>query len=98
MNGPPSSGQHVTTGSRSSRTSRVTTSSTGPPPLPPHADAQQLDADIARAPQLRRRRRQQRFGQVHEPLDQPQRALAEGELGAPRGAEQIGDERESRRR
>ena len=62
------------------------------------ADLQQLEADVARAPDLGRRRRQQRLGQVHEPLDQPKRPLAEGELGAARRAEQVRDERKVRAR
>ncbi len=94
MNGPPSSGQQVTIGSRSSRTSSVTTSRTGPVPTAGAVPTRAARiADVARAPQLGRRRRQQRLGEVDEPLDQLQRALAEGELGAARGAEEIGDER-----
>ena len=93
MNGPPSSGQrrddrqpiepHVgrdTLGDRPARDA-------------PRADLEQLEPDIARAPQLAGRRRQQRLRQMHEPLDQPQRPLAERQLGAPRRAEQVGDER-----
>ena len=94
MNGPPSSGQHVTIGSRSSRTSSVTTSSTGPLRRRGACRrARSSQRDVARAPQLGRRRRQQRLGEMHEPLDQPQRPLAERQLGAAGGAEQIGDER-----
>ena len=94
MNGPPSSGQDVIAGRRSSRTSRVTRSVTGPERHAPHADLEQLAADVARAPQLRRRRRQQRLGQLDEPPDEAQRPLAERQLGPPRRAEQIGDEAE----
>ena len=48
----------------------------------------------SRAPHsLAGRRRQQRLGEVDQPLDQPERTLAERELGAARGAEEIGDER-----
>ena len=60
----------------------------------PRADLEQLDADIPRLPELARRRRQQRLGQLDEPADQPQRPLAKRELGAASGAEQIGDEPE----
>ena len=94
MNGPPSSGQEVSAGRRSSRTSDVTRSMTGPLGTPPRADLEQLEADVARAPELAGRRRQQRLGQLDEPPDQPQRPLAERQLGAPRRAEQIGDEPE----
>ena len=95
-NGPPSSGQQVITGRRSSRTSEVTTSRTGPVATPLRADLQQIEADVAGAPQLRRRRRQDRLGQVDDALDERERPRAERELGAPRGAEQVGDERKVR--
>ena len=72
----------------------MTRSTTGPFGDPPRADLDQLAADVARAPQRRRRRRQQRLGQLDEPPDQPQRPLAERQLGAAGGAEQIGDEPE----
>ena len=60
------------------------------------ADAEGLAADVARGPQLRGRGRQQGFGEVDEAFDQALRARAERELGAARGAEQIGHERERR--
>ena len=94
MNGPPSSGQHVSAGSRSSRTSRRDALDDRPALHAPRADLEQLAADVARAPQLAGRRRQQRLGQLDEPPNQPQRPLAERQLGAARGAEQIGDQPE----
>ena len=72
----------------------MTRSVTGPARHAPHADLQQLAADVARAPQLAGRRRHQRLGQLDDPPDQAQRPLAEGELGPPRRAEQVGDEAE----
>jgi hypothetical protein len=60
------------------------------------ADFQQLDADVSRGPQLSRRRRQQRFGELHDTSDEPQRPFAERELGATCGPEQIGDQSERR--
>ena len=60
----------VMTGSRSSRTSDVTTSRTGPVGQPAGADLQQVESDVARAPQLRRRRRQHGLGQMHDALDE----------------------------
>ena len=63
---------------------------------PPGADLQQFQADVARAPQLRRRRRQERLGEMHDALDERERARAERELRAARRAEQVGDERKRR--
>ncbi len=62
------------------------------------ADLQQFEADVACAPELGRRRRQHGLGQLHEPLDQPERPLAERQLGAARGAEQVRDQRKIRAR
>ena len=63
---------------------------------PLRADLEQIEANVAGAPELRRRRRQQRFSQVHEALDEGERPRAERQLGATRGAEQVGDERKIR--
>ena len=60
------------------------------------ADLEQLGADVARVPELARRRRQQRLGELDEPTNQPQRPIAKRQLGAASGAEQIGDEPEVR--
>ena len=54
-------------------------------------DARQIAEEAARAPQLRRRRRQDRLGGVHEPLDERVRARPERQAGAARRAEQVGD-------
>ena len=53
-------------------------------------------ADVARAPQLAGVGGSSVSASSHEPPDQPQRPLAERQLGAPRGAEQVGDEPEVR--
>ena len=94
MNGPPSSGQRRerrqpieprrrrdALGDRARRHPRMPTFSSS-------------SADVARAPQLAGRRRQQRLGQLDEASNQPERPLAERQLGAPRGAEQVGDQPE----
>ena len=96
MNGPPSSGQHVSAGRRSSRTSPVTRSTTGPLGTRRVPTLKQLAADVARVPQLAGCRRQERLGQLHDAANEPERPLAEGQLGAARRAEQIGDEPEVR--
>jgi hypothetical protein len=62
----------------------------------PRPDFDQLEADVARAPQLAGRRRQQSLRKMDDPLDQPQRPLAEGELRPRRAAEQVGDQPEFR--
>ena len=59
------------------------------------ADLQQLETDVARAPQLGRCRRQQRLGQLHDAANQPERPLAERQLRASSGAEQVRDEAEA---
>ncbi len=61
---------------------------------PPRADLEQLGADVARVPDLARRRRQQRLGQLDEPANQSQRPIAERHLGAARRAKQVRDEPE----
>ena len=96
MNGPPSSGHVVIAGSRSSRTSLVTTSVTGPPEPRFRPTLSRSRPTSRAAPQLRRRRRQDRLGEVNQPVDQTKRPLAERELGASRRSEQIRDEREVR--
>ena len=92
MNGPPSSGQQVIAGSRSRLTSDVTFSvdrpactlrvptfsSSSPTSRAPHSFAGVGGNSVSAS--------------SHEAADQPQRPLAECQLGAPRGAEQIGDE------
>ncbi len=60
----------------------------------PRTDLQQLAADVARIPELSRRRRQQRLREVHDASNQPQRPFAERHLGAAGRAEQIRDEPE----
>jgi hypothetical protein len=55
-------------------------------------DLEQLEADVACPPQLRRRRRQQRLGKFDKASNQPQRPLAECKLRASRCAEKIGRE------
>ena len=57
------------------------------------ADLQDLRREPARPPQLAGSRRQDRLGQVHQVLDQPQRPLSERQLRAARRAEQVGDQR-----
>ena len=67
-----------------------------PPGPRSRADAEQRAGHVARAPQFRGRRREQRLGQLHQPPDELQRARAEGELRPARGTEQVGDERKRR--
>ena len=98
MNGPPSSGQHVSAGSRSSRTSARDAIDDRPALHAPRADLEQLATDIARVPQLSGCRRQQRLGEMNEATNQPQRPLSERHLGAASRAEEIGDEPEVRAR
>ncbi len=93
MNGPPSSGHDVMIGSRSNCTSLVTTSSTGALAARRIPIRSSFSREIARAPQLGRCWRQQRFREVDEAFDQAKRALAECEPGAARRAEQVGHER-----
>jgi hypothetical protein len=63
-------------------------------PPPPRADRQRRAGEIARPPQLPRRRRQQRLRRLDQAADQAQRPIAERQLGAPRGAEEVGGQRE----
>ena len=60
------------------------------------ADLEQVEANVARAPQLGGRWRQHRFRQVDDALDEVQRPLAERQLRTPGRAEQVGHQRESR--
>ena len=92
-NGPPSSGQHVSTGKRVEPERASDHLGHRARSLPAGADLEQLRRQAARAPQLGRRRRQNGLGQVDDVADQAQRPLAEGELGAARGAEQVGGQR-----
>src|SRR6478736_1577283 len=59
------------------------------------ANAKHRAADVARAPQLRRRGRQQRLDEADDATDQRERTGAEREFSAPRRAEQVCDEGES---
>ena len=72
----------------------MTTSVTGPSERRPEPDSQGLERDVARAPELRGRRRQERLGQLDDPADELARPAPERELGAPSRAEQVGDERQ----
>ena len=94
MNGPPSSGQQVNAGSRSSLTSCVTRFGDGSRRHAACSHLEQLEADVACAPELCRRRRHDRLDQLHDSSNQAQRPLAERHLGPPGGPEQIGDEAE----
>ena len=74
----------------------MTTSHDRPVAAARQADPRQIAEQAAGAPQLGRRRRQDRLGGVHQLLDQRVRPRAEGQPGAPRRAEQVGDQREAR--
>ena len=63
---------------------------------PPQPDPRQIAEEAARPPQLRRRRRQDRLGGVHELFDQRVRARPEGQAGAARRPEQVRDQRKAR--
>ena len=63
-------------------------------PLPLQADLEQGGGDVARAPELAGVGRQQRLGEIHQPADQFERPLAEGQGGPAPGAEQVRDQRE----
>ncbi len=65
-----------------------------PHPLPLEADLEQIGGDIARAPELPDVGREQRLRQIHQPADEFERPLAEGQGSAAPGAEQVGDQRE----
>ena len=70
----------------------MTLSSTGPRrrATPADPDAQRLARQIASTPEGRRRRRQQRLGQLDEAANEPKRPPAKSQLGAPPGAEEVG--------
>ena len=63
-NGPPSSGQQVRAGRRSRRTSPVTTSVDRPAGAPREADAQGLEGQVPRGPELARGRGHERLREV----------------------------------
>src|SRR6185295_347951 len=65
----------------------------GPRAAAPGADPEQLASHVAGAPELSRRRGQQRLRQVRQPLNEAQRPPAEGHLRAPPRAEQVRHER-----
>ena len=94
MNGPPSSGQHVNAGRRSRRTSDVTCFDNRPLRDAAAADLDQLETNVARAPQPGCARGKQRLGQLHEASDQTQRPVAERQFRPARSAEQIRDQPE----
>ena len=96
MKGPPSSGQHVSAGSRSSLTSCVTRSVTGPVPWPASADLEQFHPYVARTPQLCGGGRHDCLDELDDASNQTERALTERHLGAASRAEQVGDESKSR--
>ena len=95
-NGPPSSGQLVMIGS--SVEADVVGHDVDDRTVAAGATSRraQLAEQAARAPQLRRRRRQDCLGGVDEPFDQRVRPRPERQPGPPRGAEQVGDQREAR--
>ena len=93
---PPSSGQHVSTGRRSSRTSEVMLSTIGPCRDPAAPDLEQLESNVAGVPQPGRARREQLLGQLNDPPDQSHGPLTECHLRPPRRAKQVGDQPEIR--
>jgi hypothetical protein len=62
----------------------------------PIPDLAQIEGDVTRGPQLRRRQRHDRFREMHDTLDERLRPRAERQLRSTRGAEQVGDERKVR--
>jgi hypothetical protein len=59
-----------------------------------HAHLQQVEADVARAPQCCRRRRQHRLGEFDQAADQAKWALAKSKLGPSGRAKEARDQPE----